>query len=68
MNTFENNNLIQENKQLVQENRILKHTIFTNKVNEQTEITKLNIKIQQLENENAELKRHNSFLRLIVKC
>lgn len=68
MNNLELNNLIQQNEQLAQTIRILKHRMFENKVNEQTEITKLNFKIEQLEKENELLRQHNSFLRLISKC
>jgi len=51
------NNILEYVKQLEEENFILKDRILSNTLSENTEITRLNFKIDLLERENAKLKK-----------
>ena len=54
-------------KQLEEENIRLKKQILSKLLSDNTEITRLNFKLEQLEKENISLKQRNSYLSLIVK-
>lgn len=54
-------------KQLEEENIRLKKQILSKLLSDNTEITRLNFKLEQLEKENISLKQRNSYLSLMVK-
>ena len=54
-------------KQLEEENIRLKKQILSKLLSDNTEIARLNFKLEQLEKENISLKQRNSYLSLIVK-
>lgn len=54
-------------KQLEIENKTLKDRILQNMLNENTEIVRLNFKIDCMETENKKLKQRNAYLELLLR-
>ena len=67
MITININELVKENEQLVMQNEILRKKIVSMILSDNTEITKLNFKVEQLEKKIKRLVTENARLSLYVK-
>ena len=67
MITININELVKENEQLVMQNEILRKRILSMILSDNTEITRLNFKVEQLEKKIKRLVAENSLLSLYVK-
>lgn len=67
MITININELVKENEQLVMQNEILRKKILSMILSDNTEITRLNFKIEQLEKKIKRLVTENARLSLYVK-
>lgn len=61
------NELVKENEQLVMENEILRKRILSMILSDNTEITRLNFEVEQLEKKIKRLVAENARLSLYVK-
>ena len=67
MITININELVKENEQLVMQNEILRKRILSMILSDNTEITRLNFKVEQLEKKIKRLVTENARLSLYVK-
>lgn len=67
MITININELVKENEQLVMQNEILRKKILSMILSDNTEITRLNFKVEQLEKKIKRLVTENARLSLYVK-
>lgn len=66
MTPLEINNLIEQNKRLEHENRVLKDRIISNVLSENTEIVRLKLKNDQLEQQVRKLSEENIKMKLFA--